>query len=59
MTPTQTLVEAVGHDTAVSVLLWLTDIYDEHALEYDGKLLSPSVEWLVDSLRGTLIERES
>lgn len=55
-TPAQALVDAVGEDTAVSVLLWLVDIYDTHVLEFDGKLLSPSVEWLMDSLKNALID---
>lgn len=58
-TPAQMLVDAVGEDRAVSVMLWLSDIYDLHALEVDGKLLSPSVEWLLDSLRHELMDVEA
>lgn len=55
-TPAEKLVEAVGQDAAVSVLLWLDDLYDEHALEVeDGRLISPSVEWLKESLRDGLL----
>lgn len=57
-TPTETLIEAVGEDTAVSILLWLVDIYDTHVLEFDGRLFSPSVEWLRDSLQYSLIDEK-
>lgn len=56
LTPTESLIEAVGEDTAVSVLLWLVDVYDTHALEFDGKIISPSIEWLRDSIQYALID---
>lgn len=56
LTPTETLIEAVGEDTAITVLLWLSDIYDTHVLEFDGKHISPSVEWLRDSLQYSLMD---
>jgi hypothetical protein len=50
VTPLQMLIDAVGEDAAVSVRLWLVDIFDGHALEVDGKVISPSVEWLIGTL---------
>jgi hypothetical protein len=61
-TPAERLVEAIGHDAAVSVLLVLTDIHEDHVLEVDdgprSRLISPSVAWLIDSLTDGLLGKD-
>lgn len=50
VTVRDSLVAAVGEDVAVSVALWLSDVLDDHSLEVDGKVISPSVAWLAEAV---------
>ena len=44
------LMEAIGPDAFAEVASWLRYVASEHALEYDGKILSPSVAWLAEAV---------